>query len=47
MKIKTIRIERFRSFQEETISLSRYSCFVSPNGAGKSSVLAALNVLFQ
>lgn len=47
MKIKTIRIENFRSFQDETISLSRYSCFVGPNGAGKSTVLAALNVFFQ
>lgn len=47
MKIKTIRIENFRSFQDETISLNRYSCFVGPNGAGKSSVLAALNVFFR
>lgn len=47
MKIKTIRIENFRSFQDETISLNRYSCFVGPNGAGKSTVLAALNVFFQ
>lgn len=47
MKIKTIRIENFRSFRDETIHLSRYSCFVGPNGAGKSTVLAALNVFFQ
>jgi energy-coupling factor transporter ATP-binding protein EcfA2 len=47
MKIKTIRIERFRSFQDETIHLNRYTCFVGPNGAGKSTVLAALNVFFQ
>lgn len=47
MKIKSIRIENFRSFQDETIALSRYSCFVGPNGAGKSTVLAALNVFFQ
>jgi putative ATP-dependent endonuclease of the OLD family len=47
MKIKTIRIENFRSFQDATISLNRYSCFVGPNGAGKSSVLAALNVFFR
>jgi putative ATP-dependent endonuclease of the OLD family len=47
MKIKSIRIENFRSFQDETMTLNRYSCFVGPNGAGKSTVLAALNVLFQ
>lgn len=47
MKIKIIRIENFRSFEDETISLNRYSCFVGPNGAGKSTVLAALNVFFQ
>lgn len=47
MKIKSIRIENFRSFLDETIPLERYSCFVGPNGAGKSTVLAALNVFFQ
>ena len=47
MKIKTIRIENFRSFQNETITLNRYSSFVGPNGAGKSNVLSALNVFFQ
>ena len=47
MKIKSIRIENFRSFLDESIWLNRYSCFVGPNGSGKSSVLAALNVFFQ
>jgi putative ATP-dependent endonuclease of OLD family len=47
MKIKSVRIENFRSFQDETIVLNRYSSFVGPNGAGKSTVLAALNVFFQ
>jgi len=47
MKIKSIRIKNFRSFQDETIGLNRYSCFVGANGAGKSTVLAALNVFFQ
>lgn len=47
MKIKSIRIENFRSFKDETVSLNKYSCFVGPNGAGKSSVLAALNVFFK
>ncbi len=47
MKIKSIKIENFRSFREETVSLNRYSCFVGPNGAGKSTVLSALNVFFR
>jgi len=47
MRIKTIRIENFRSFVDQTIGLNPYSCFVGPNGAGKSTVLAALNVFFQ
>jgi putative ATP-dependent endonuclease of OLD family len=47
MKIKSVRIQNFRSFQDETISLNRYSCFVGPNGAGKSSLLAALSVFFR
>ncbi|MBI4322555.1 MAG: AAA family ATPase [Chloroflexi bacterium] len=47
MKIRTIRIENFRSFRDQTLCLNRYSCFVGPNGAGKSNILAALNVFFQ
>jgi putative ATP-dependent endonuclease of OLD family len=47
MKIKAVRIEGFRSFQDEIIALSRYTCLVGPNGAGKSTVLAALNVFFR
>jgi len=47
MKIKNIRIQNFRSFQDETINLNSYSCFVGPNGVGKSNVLAALNVFFR
>lgn len=47
MRIKSIRIENFRSFSDETINLNAYSCFVGPNGAGKSTVLAALNIFFQ
>lgn len=47
MRIKSIRIQNFRSFRDETIALNPYSCFVGPNGAGKSSVLSALNVFFH
>jgi predicted ATPase len=47
MKIKRIQIQNFRSFQDETITLNRYSCFVGPNGCGKSTVLCALNIFFR
>lgn len=47
MKINTIRIQNFRSFEDQTIIFNRYSCLVGPNGAGKSTVLAALNVFFR
>lgn len=47
MKIKSIRIENFRCFKDETIEFNKYTCLVGPNGAGKSSVLAALNVFFH
>ncbi len=47
MRIKTIKIENFRSFRSQIIGLNSYCCFVGPNGAGKSTVLAALNVFFQ
>ena len=47
MKIRSIRIENFRSFRDETFGLNKYSCFVGPNGAGKSSILAALNIFFR
>lgn len=47
MRIKNIRIENFRSFNDQLIIIDRYSCFVGGNGAGKSNILAALNVFFQ
>ncbi len=47
MRIKSIRIENFRSFRDETIALNPHSCLVGPNGSGKSSVLSALNVFFR
>lgn len=47
MKIKSVRIENFRSFKDETINFNDYNCLVGPNGAGKSTVLNALNVFFR
>ena len=47
MKIKRIKIENFRSIQDQSVELNQYACFVGPNGAGKSTILVALNVFFQ
>ncbi len=47
MKLQSIRIENYRSFNDETVPINNYSCLVGPNGAGKSTVLSALNIFFQ
>ncbi len=47
MKIEKVRIQNFRSFKDETIFLSDYTCLVGPNGCGKSTVLTALNIFFR
>lgn len=47
MRLKTLTIRNYRCFREQQISLDRYSCFVGPNGCGKSTVLMALNVFFR
>ena len=47
MRLSKIRIQNFRSFQDQTIHLGDYTCLVGPNGSGKSAVLTALNVFFR
>lgn len=47
MRLRTLRIQNFRSFKDETITLGDYTCFVGSNGAGKSAILTALNVFFR
>ncbi len=47
MKLSSIRIENFHSFLDEVVYLDDYSCLVGSMGAGKSTVLAALNVFFR
>ncbi|RKH53441.1 DUF2813 domain-containing protein [Corallococcus sp. AB050B] len=47
MKIKSIRIENFRSYRDETISLNDYTCIVGTNGVGKSTILTAFNIFFR
>jgi len=47
MKLTQVRIENFRSFNNQTISLDNYTCLVGPNGCGKSTLLMALNLFFR
>ena len=47
MRIESVRIENFRSFEDATVPFNDYSCLVGPNGSGKSTVLTALNVFFR
>jgi putative ATP-dependent endonuclease of the OLD family len=47
MRIKTIHIGNLRAISDAIIELDDYSCFVGANGAGKSTVLFALNVFFR
>lgn len=47
MKIETLKLENFRSFKNETINFDDYTCFVGPNGVGKSTIFHALNLFFR
>ncbi|MGL5445989.1 MAG: ATP-dependent nuclease [Rhabdaerophilum sp.] len=47
MRIKTIRIQKFRSFKDLSVALENFTSLVGPNGAGKSTILCALNIFFR
>lgn len=47
MRISSLRIENYRAFEDAAIDLDTYTCLVGMNGAGKSTVLNALNTFFQ
>lgn len=47
MRIKSIHISNLRGIANATVQLDDYTCFVGANGAGKSTVLFALNVFFR
>lgn len=47
MRLEQIQILNFRSFEDETVFFDEYTCLVGSNGAGKSTILTALNVFFR
>jgi putative ATP-dependent endonuclease of OLD family len=47
VQIRSVRIQNYRGFVDETVEFDSCTCLVGPNGAGKSTVLSALNVFFQ
>ncbi len=47
MRVASVRMQNFRSFEDATVPFNNYACLVGPNGAGKSTVLTALNVFFR
>ena len=47
MKIESVRIRNFRAIKDATVSFSNYTCLLGANGAGKSTILHALNIFFR
>lgn len=47
MLIKSVRIQNLRAYKDETIEFEPYTCLVGANGAGKSTILCALNIFFR
>lgn len=47
MRIESVHIQNFRSFEDAVVPFNGYTCLVGPNGAGKSTVLMALNLFFR
>lgn len=47
MKLVKMKIERLRAIELAEIEFNDYNCIVGANGAGKSTILCALNVFFR
>ena len=47
MKIENVHIERLRALEDVEVPFNDYTCLVGANGAGKSTVLCALNIFFR
>jgi predicted ATP-dependent endonuclease of OLD family len=46
MKIKKIRLQRFRQFSDTTIEFGDFNVLVGPNNSGKTTVLHAIRAFF-
>lgn len=46
MKIKKIRLQRFRQFSDTTVDVGPFNLLVGPNNSGKTSVLHAIRAFF-
>lgn len=46
MRLKSVRLQNFRCFRDQTIEFGQFNALVGPNGVGKSVVLSALSVFF-
>jgi predicted ATPase len=47
VRIETVAIKNLRCIKETTAQVDPYTCFVGSNGAGKSTILCALNIFFR
>jgi len=47
MYIESLRVENFRSIEQETFALSQLSILVGKNNTGKSNIMRALNLLLE
>src|SRR5579885_1448510 len=46
MKIKSIRLQRFRQFADTTFEVGKFNVLVGPNNCGKTSLLHAIRAFF-
>jgi putative ATP-dependent endonuclease of the OLD family len=47
VQLSSVRIQNFRCYLDRTVAFNEYTCFAGANGAGKSTILTALRILFR
>jgi putative ATP-dependent endonuclease of OLD family len=47
MRIESVTVKHLRCIRKTSVNLDLYTCFVGANGAGKSTMLCALNIFFR
>ncbi|MCR5454097.1 MAG: ATP-binding protein, partial [Bacteroidales bacterium] len=47
MKLKKLRIQNFRGYQDVTINFNDFNCIVGKNDVGKSTIFKALEKFFD